>query len=121
MANLDTIVAACECGITHEWKSNSGPGRGRSCTLENAPWRVLIGANRDGPLHCDCGNWLKLDPSLRRVEIVKAPDPNGPFIIRICDGKVLDFQRLRAEGDDEWKPYFGKMAFGQFDRAYVGL
>lgn len=118
MGLFDYISAKCECGKVAEFQSKSGPCQLTNYALDIAPESVLHDANRHSPIFCECGNWLRIDISSRKMIVVDPPEPGWPLFIRLDDKKVLDTKRINSEGGGRFEIYRGTKKCGQFDPDY---
>lgn len=119
MGMFDSVIAKCECGERLEFQSKSGPCECSIYELGHAPDDVMVDVNRHSPQHCVCGNWLRIDIDACKVVIVVPPEPSGLLMIRLSDGKVLDFKRVMSEGGGQFQNYYGSRRCGEFDREYL--
>ena len=119
MGVFDSVIVKCECGERLEFQTKSGPCECVNYDLSTAPDDVMEDVNRHSPQHCACGNWLEIDIPTRKVVVVPPPEPQGPLLIRIPDGKVLDFKRVMSEGGGSFNNYYGLKKCGEFDPNYL--
>ncbi|WP_417459062.1 hypothetical protein [Kordiimonas sp.] len=121
MSQITYVKAFCECGeaiMFHSVQDGGVPDE--SHDISTVSGEILHGIE-DPVAHCMCGNWNAVDLATRSVCVVPPPPQNGPLVIRMDDGKVLDTKRMVSEGGGMFMPYHGDKKMCQFDRDYFTM
>jgi hypothetical protein len=74
MGMFDSVMVPCpKCGELVEFQSKSGPCMCRTFTLDTVPPEILVGAYKDSPSKCRCGEVVHL-PTFKHT-IVTTEEP----------------------------------------------